>query len=172
MASTISLTGDWLINIGNRMQTSGTGNLGTYATGGIAVSPEQVGLGTIQSLVVDPAGGYTFSYVASTGKVIAYYGSSAGTPAGTIAVTDGAVTVGGGSAPFTDTGLGLTANSNAGVLTKLAATTVVIPQATLGIAATTATFTGTPGGASAAGTEVANLTALAGITFNFRAIGY
>lgn len=73
MASTLTLSGDWLISLGNRSQTSGTGNLGTYATAGIAVSAAQVGLGTINSLVIDPAGGYVFEYVASTGKVKAYW---------------------------------------------------------------------------------------------------
>lgn len=72
MASTITLTGDWLVSIGNRNQTMGTGNLGIYATNGIAVSAGQVGLGVIQSLVIDPAAGYVFEWVASTGKVKAY----------------------------------------------------------------------------------------------------
>lgn len=73
MAATLSLTGDWMISIGNRNQTSGTGNLGTYATNGIAVTAAQCGLGTITSLVIDPAAGYVFEYVASTGKVKAYW---------------------------------------------------------------------------------------------------
>lgn len=72
MASTITLSGDWMINIGNRRMTSGTGNLGTYASGGIAVSAGQVGLGQIDELQVMPAGGYVFEYVKSTGKVKAY----------------------------------------------------------------------------------------------------
>jgi hypothetical protein len=61
------------------------------------------------------------------------------TPTGTITVTDGAVTVLGGAG---GTALGITADSNAGALTKAAATTRTIPQATFGIAATTATFAG------------------------------
>lgn len=77
MASTMTLSGDWLISMGSRTQTRGTGNLGTYATNGIAVSAAQVGLGTIDSLVVDPAGGYVFEYVASTGKVKAYWTGAA-----------------------------------------------------------------------------------------------
>lgn len=72
MSSTMTLSGDWMISLGSRRQTLGTGNLGTYATNGIAVSAGQVGLGGIQSLVIDPAGGYVFEYVASTGKVKAY----------------------------------------------------------------------------------------------------
>lgn len=77
MASTITLSGDWLVSNGNRTLTKGTGNLGTYATGGIAVSAAQCGLGQIDSLVVDPAGGYVFSYAPSTGKVLAYWTGAA-----------------------------------------------------------------------------------------------
>lgn len=73
MASTISLTGDWMLNVGNRRMTRGTGNLGNpYASGGIAVSAAQVGLGLINEMVIMPAGGYVFEYVPSTGKVKAY----------------------------------------------------------------------------------------------------
>lgn len=72
MAATFTLAGDWLLNVGNRTQTNGTGNLGVYATNGIAVTPSKVGLGAIDTFEVDPAGGYTFEYVASTGKVKAY----------------------------------------------------------------------------------------------------
>lgn len=53
------------------------------------------------------------------------------------AITDGDVTIGGGSAGAANTALGLTADSTSGALTKAAATARVIPQATLGIAATT-----------------------------------
>jgi hypothetical protein len=166
MASTITLTGDWLVNIGNRNQTSGTGNLGVYATNGIAVSAAQVGLGVIDSLVINQAAGYTFEYVASTGLVKAYR-SAAITPVGSIAVTDGAVTIAGGAA---GEAVGIAPDSNAGALTKAAATARVIPQATLGFAATTAAFTGTAG-AQAALAEVTNGVNLAGVTFSFIAIG-
>lgn len=77
MASTITLSGDWMISLGNRKQTQGTGNLGTYATAGIAVSAAQCGLGVVDSLVCDPAGGYVFQYVPSTGKVKAYWTGAA-----------------------------------------------------------------------------------------------
>jgi hypothetical protein len=81
MASTITLSGDWLHSIGDRLMTAGTGNLGNpYATSGIAVSAAQCGLGVLDHLEIDPAGGYIFEYVKSTGKVKAY--SSAGTITG------------------------------------------------------------------------------------------
>ncbi len=77
MASTISLTGDWMVSLGNKRQTLGTGNLGTYATAGIAVSAAQVGLGVINSLIINPAAGYVFEYLPSTGKVKAYWTGAA-----------------------------------------------------------------------------------------------
>lgn len=163
MASTITLTGDWLISMGNRRQVSGTGNLGTYATSGIAVSAAQCGLGVLDSLVIQPAGGYTFEYVPSTGKVKAY---RVGVATGTIAVTDGDVTVTGGQSA--GPALQITPDSAAGVLGKTAATTRVIPQATLGIAATTATFTGAAAGTL---TEVSNAVDISATTFTFVAIG-
>jgi len=166
MASTITLTGDWLVNIGNRNQTEGTGNLGTYATNGVAVTAGQVGLGVIDSLIIDPAGGYVFEWDKTNGKVKAY--RSAGfTPAGTIAVTDGAVTVTGGAL---GAAIGINPDSDAGVLSKAAATNRTIPQATFGIAATTAALTGTAV-AAAALVEVANAVNLASVTFRFRAVG-
>lgn len=72
MASTMTLSGDWMVSLGNRRLTQGTGNLGTYATGGIAVTATQVGLGAIDDLVVMPAGGYVFEYDKTNGKVLAY----------------------------------------------------------------------------------------------------
>src|SRR5688572_11065618 len=96
MASTITLTGDWMVSMGNRRQTSGTGNLGTYSTNGIAVTAAQVGLGRIDSLVIDPAGGYIFEYVASTGKVKAYVHS------GFAAHTHDLVIIGGQAAATTN----------------------------------------------------------------------
>ena len=72
MASTITLTGDWMTSLGNRRQTNGTGNPGTYAAGGIAVSAKQVGLGFIDDMAVSPAGGLVFEYDKTNGKVLAY----------------------------------------------------------------------------------------------------
>jgi hypothetical protein len=158
MASTITLAGDWLISLGNKAQTSGTGNLGTYATGGVAVTPGQVGLGRIDSLVIDPAGGYVFQYVASTGKVKAY------TLGGVAAHTHDLLIIGGQAATTTNE-VGHYATD---ILGKEAATDATIAGSASatkgGVVATTALT-------ADAGTEVANLTALSGVTFNFRALG-
>lgn len=87
MASTISLTGDWMISLGSQRQVSGTGNLGTYATSGVAITPAQVGLGVITSLIIEPAAGYVFTYAPSTGKVLAYW-TGAATAAVLAEITD------------------------------------------------------------------------------------
>lgn len=77
MASTITLSGDYLTSLGNRQQTQGTGNIGTYATGGIAVSAKQLGLGLTESMAIYPAGGYVFSYNPTAATVMAYEAGSA-----------------------------------------------------------------------------------------------
>lgn len=156
MASTITLTGDWLLNTGNAMMTKGTGNLGVYATAGIAVTAAQVGLGVIQSLVVDPAGGYTFSWNASTGKVLAYAASSG---AFTAAGTNTAPTITSGTAATTTTPL----YTNSGAITQVTGAAGIT-----GVQAPV--FAGSAVAVSVA--EVTTSTNLAGVTFNFRAVGY
>jgi hypothetical protein len=160
MSSTITLTGDWLANIGNRMETYGTGNLGTYATAGVAVTANQVGLGTIYSMDIDPAGGYTFNYVPSTGKIKAYAASSG---AFTATGTNTAPTI-------TLTGTHTTTNTvsisgtNGSSLTALSDSTIT------GITGVQApTFTGDAVAVSVA--EVSTNTNLSTTTFTFRAIG-
>lgn len=124
MASTVTLTGDWMQSLGNRRATSGTLNLGNpYAADGIAVTAAQVGLGVIEDLQVMPCGGYTFEYVKSSGKVKAY---RAGNDVPDVVVTGGQ---GAGTA------LQMTPDTAAGVLGKTAATTRTIPGATFGLTA-------------------------------------
>lgn len=72
MASSFTLAGDWLSANGNKLQTQGTGNLGTYATNGIAVTANQVGLGVIEDLQVMPAAGYVFEFDKTNLKVKAF----------------------------------------------------------------------------------------------------
>lgn len=154
MASTMTLTGDWLQSAGSRTQTHGTGNLGVYATNGVAVTAAQLGLGAIDSLIINPAGGYTFEYVASTGKIKAYTGGGGASVDGTAAKLS---IVGGQSA---GPALQITPDSNSGIIGKTTATTVT--------AATEITGLTVVGGASG---EVDNSTNLAGVTFSWVAIG-
>lgn len=162
MSATFSLTGDWLVSLGNKRQTSGTGNLGVYATDGVAVSAAQLGLGRIDSLVIDPAGGYIFEYVASTGKVKAYSSAASVTPSGTIDGTAAKITLVGGQAA--GVAVQITPDTASAVLGKTTATDRDAAAPITGL-----TFTGD--GASASMSEVVDTTNLAGVTFNFRAVG-
>lgn len=159
MPSTITLSGDWMTSLGNRRGTSGTGNLGTYATNGVAVSAAQLGLGTIYSFTIDPASGYIFEYVASTGKVKAYvHGGFAShthdilVKGGQSAATTNVVQVAGtdtlGKEQVTDRTIVGTASATKGGVVALASD-----------------------GGGSPGAEVTNLTNLSGVTFNWRAVG-
>lgn len=154
MASTITLSGDWMANFGSRRETHGTGNLGTYATNGIAVSAGQLGLGVIDSFLITPAGGYTFEYVASTGKVKAYTGGGGGTIDGSAAK----ITIVGGQAA--GPALQITPDSSSAVIGKTAATSRDASAPITGLTVS-----------SVAGGEVANSTSLSGTTFSWIAIG-
>lgn len=72
MSSTINLTGDWMVSVGSRRMTYGTGNLGSYTTGGVAITAPQCGLGVIDLMDVNASGGYVFEWLASSGLVKAY----------------------------------------------------------------------------------------------------
>jgi hypothetical protein len=169
MASTITLSGDWLHSIGDRLMTAGTGNLGNpYATDGIAVSAAQCGLGVIDSLEVDPVGGYIFSYVKSTGKVKAFAASGTVT-GGTVADhTHDMIVIGGGT---------IAANSTAGLSSADALVKVAVTDKTV-VGADSAT----KGGVKAASVTISNMAAtisaaecgaidLSTTTFNWRAYG-
>ena len=73
MASTVTIdtTGGRFVE-GAALVRKGTLNLGTYASGGIAVTAAQFELGILNDLEVRPSGGYVFEYLPSTGKIKAY----------------------------------------------------------------------------------------------------
>ena len=70
MASSMTVAG--FFSEGSKSGTNGTGNIGTAASGGIAVTARQCGLGVLDDLRVDSAGGYVFQYNKSTGKILAF----------------------------------------------------------------------------------------------------
>lgn len=74
MSATITLSEQ--ISAGSERICVGTGNLGTYVnTGGnhgVSVTVNQFGMSRIDKLIIDPAGGYFFEYVPSTGRIKAY----------------------------------------------------------------------------------------------------
>ena len=155
MSATMTLSGDWLQSVGNIHETSGTGNLGTYATGGISVTPQMVGLGTIYKLIVNPAGGYTFQYISSTGKVKAFAGE------GGVAAHTHDITIIGGKAGATTNAVAIYTD----VLGKEAVTDATI------VGADSATKGGIGSASSTAGVEVDTSTDLSTIVFNWRAEG-
>lgn len=140
----------------------------SYPTGGEAITAQNVGLSALYSIDVigqstvagtAPTASYRFQWDFKNGKLQAF---ASGTAAGTIG---GNVTVvGGGIGEAT----GINPDSNAGVLSKAAATNRTIPIATyLGAAPT---FTGTAG-AGIAPAEVAAATDLSTVVVRVRAIG-
>lgn len=142
----------------------------SYPTGGETIDPNNVGLNQLFSMEVVGQGLATglaattalqFLYDPYTGKLQAFQSGGA-TPAGTIG---GNVTVvGGGIGEAT----GINPDSNAGVLSKAAATNRTIPIATyLGAAPT---FTGTAI-AAAALAEVPDTTNLSAIRIRVRCTG-
>lgn len=167
MPSTITLTGDWLANIGNKRQVNGTGNLGTYATNGVAVTATQVGLGVIEQLIIEPAGGYVFSWDKDNGKVLAYRTATL-TPAGTN--SQPTFTVNASGAIGASMEVGLSADSAAATFeggTGITAQRIL--TTTSPVAAPTFTGTATTAAALA---EVGNAVNLAAVTFRFSATGY
>jgi hypothetical protein len=88
MASTITLSGDYMTSVGNRIMTHGTGNLGTYSSGGIAVTAAQLGLGVVEILNLEAAGGYLFRWDKANGKVMAYQSDDAVDPLDEVGSTD------------------------------------------------------------------------------------
>lgn len=84
MASTITLdTGSvGRGNAGDKFIRRGSGNLGVYATNGIAVTPAQLELTSLGDLDVGNPAGYVLEWVQSTGKVKAYRGKDPGNAGG------------------------------------------------------------------------------------------
>jgi hypothetical protein len=152
-----------------------------YVTGGISCDPltamvDGASIGVpLPAITLEPfwfeihgKAGYRYEWDYTNKKLIIRQ-AGAVTPAGTIVVTEGDVTVLGGAA---GTALGITADSNAGALTKAAATTRTIPRATFGFAASTAAFTGTATTAAALAELAASAipAAVSGDTIKFHAI--
>jgi hypothetical protein len=135
MALTVSLPGDWLINIGNRRQTVGTITFDSnYQTGGMSLTAPNVGLGILDFINFNEVSGFAFEYVASTQKVKVYV-DGGNLPTVTVVGGQGATS-----------GLQISPDSNAGVLGKTQATTRTIPGGTFGLVAVPAQMVEVAGG--------------------------
>lgn len=149
MSLTVSLPGDWLSNIGNRRAVSGTITFdSSYATGGLSLTPANIGLGQIERIQFNNDSGYVCAYDYTAQKVLVY---QAGANLPSVKVTGGQA-----AGP----GLQITPDSAAGVLGKTTATDRTIPGATFGLIA---------GAASA--NEVAATTNLSTLVVEFWAEG-
>lgn len=85
MASTITLDSqpDGRSVTGDRQVRRGSMTLGTYASGGIAVTAAQLELPyAVNDLRVDPSGGYVPRWNKSTGKVMVYVSKDPGAVGG------------------------------------------------------------------------------------------
>lgn len=149
MSLTVGLTGDWLSNIGNRRAVEGTITFdSSYATGGLSLTPANIGLGVLKRIQFNNDSGYVCAYDYTAQKVLVY---QAGANLPSVKVTGGQVA---GEA------LQITPDTNSGVLGKVAATDRTIPGATFGLVA---------GAASA--NEVAATTNLSTLVVEFWAEG-
>ena len=138
----------------------------SYSAGGYAIASADVGLGYLygaQVLGLNTAGaGFVFQWNQQTGKLQAFV---AGTTSGTIAVTEPAVVVKGGTL---GEAIGINPDTNGGVLSKAAATDRTIPAQTFfGRAGITAAFAGSAGSMA----EVSGA-ALAGVSVRLQFVGF
>lgn len=74
MALTVTLSGDWLQNLGSRQAVSGVITFdSSYASGGESLVPANIGLGVIERITFNHGeDGYVFKYNYSTQKVMVY----------------------------------------------------------------------------------------------------
>lgn len=82
MASAVTTDGVPYSGGADSLMRRGTFNLGTYATGGVAVTPAQLGLNSIEHLDVGTAGGIIFEWIKSSGLVKAYRQKDPGSAGG------------------------------------------------------------------------------------------
>lgn len=73
MGLTVTLSGDWLGNVGNERTSTGTLAFdSSYPAGGEALSAANIGLGLIDKIEIESKSGYVFSYDYDNGKVMVY----------------------------------------------------------------------------------------------------
>jgi hypothetical protein len=140
---------------------------GTYATNGFTLTPKDLGLSTINDVIIPNYSGYSFEWVRSTGKVKVTWANADYTPAG----SNTAQTL---SVAYTSTTSGLVplyVTDTSGTIALYAVFTSDT-SATRSITLPAQTFTGTASAASAA-EEVDNGTSLASLnTIEIIVMGY
>lgn len=129
----------------------------SYPTGGEAISPVDVGLFNVYAINAiggnAAAAGYRFWWDTANNKMLVYFASGGGNLSGSVVVKGGGI----GEA------IGINPDSNAGVLSKAAATDRTIPIAT---------FLGaTIGTSGSTGTQFTNGGDLSAVTIRVRCVG-
>jgi hypothetical protein len=157
MAATITLSQQ--LSIGSANSTLGTGNLGSYLTGGVSVAANLFGLGNIDALIIQPTSGYSFVYNSSTGKILAYGNG------GVAAHTHDFLVIGGQIASTTND----VATYAGPVIGKQEAANVTVAGASS--ATKGGMVANTVAGGTIIGAEVDNATDLSSVVFNWRATG-
>jgi len=78
MALTITRTGDWQGNPGDRISSKVTIAFDdSYPTGGESLTPADLGMGVFDVVIIGSKGGYVFEYDYANRKVLAYTGALA-----------------------------------------------------------------------------------------------
>jgi len=84
--SVSSVTGPYAVGGKSKQATGKMVLSGTYTSGGFTVNPASFGMSYIESIMVQPIGGYVFYFDAANKKMLAYR-SAAATPAGSVTST-------------------------------------------------------------------------------------
>jgi hypothetical protein len=111
--------------------------LGAYSTGGISVTPVNMGMRNVDIVLIEPGtDGYIYEYSYTTNKIKAYVCGGVGlavtVSAPTVTVTGAGTAIRGGHATGPAEALVITNNTATGHIAKVGGSTRVIPLATFG----------------------------------------
>lgn len=167
--------------VGDKRLVSFDVTFSTIATGGESVTAANLGLQSIDIMLIAPVSGKEFTYNASTAKIMAFQSPAYGTVSGTIdtlsgviTTTAGDITIVGGSATGPNEKLWLSTDTATGELGKEGTGALAIPQATFGIPVETAALSTGPvftNGAAASQAALAEVTGSIAVTTRCLAIG-
>lgn len=115
--------------IGNKFLVSGVITFDdSYASGGEVVDPKDIGLHTINNMIVSGAEGYQCCYTPADGKIHVYAGTGGGTPAGAVTITPHADSAGTPAGTIVVTGVNASAGTPAGTNAASAVLPTYIPD--------------------------------------------
>lgn len=147
--------------------------LGTYAAGGISLVPGDVGLTQFELVMISPKSGYSYTYNASTQKVMSFRqpaSTSTGVIVAPIVTTQGNITLTGPAG--TGVVLEISSDTASGNLMKNSATARDIPFPTFGIPLPTAVISPVFTGGTSTTAVLAQATGALSTATRCLAIGY